>query len=43
MRRGGELQREGVQRAASAVGDILDVAVQTATSLGVLAGQPARA
>lgn len=43
VRRGEELQREGVQRAASAVGDILDVAVQTATSLGVLAGQPARA
>jgi hypothetical protein len=43
VRRGGELQREGVQRAASAVGGILDVAVQTATSLGALAGQPDRA
>jgi hypothetical protein len=41
--RGGELQREGVERAATAVGGILDVAVETATSLGALAGPPARA
>ena len=43
MARGGDLQREGVERAASAAGDIFDVAVETATSLGALAGQPARA
>jgi len=43
MARGGDLQREGVQRAASAAGDMFDVAVETATSLGALAGQPARA
>ena len=41
--RGGDLQREGVERAAFAAGDIFDVAVETATSLGALAGQPARA
>jgi hypothetical protein len=41
--RGGGLQREGVERAASAAGHIFDVAVETATSLGALAGQPARA
>ncbi|WP_285401860.1 hypothetical protein [Luteibacter sp. ME-Dv--P-043b] len=41
--RGGDLQREGVERAASAAGGIFDVAVETATSLGALAGQPARA
>jgi hypothetical protein len=43
MTRGGDLQREGVERAASAAGDMFDVAVETATSLGALAGQPARA
>jgi Phasin protein len=43
MARGGDLQREGVERAASAAGDMFDVAVATATSLGALAGQPARA
>ncbi|SEM48181.1 Phasin protein [Luteibacter sp. UNCMF331Sha3.1] len=43
LARGGELQREGVERAASAAGDILDVAVTTATSLGALVGPPARA
>jgi hypothetical protein len=43
MARGGDLQREGVERAASAAGDMFDVAVETATSLGALAGQPARA
>ena len=43
MARGGDLQREGVERAAYAAGDIFDVAVETATSLGALAGQPARA
>jgi hypothetical protein len=43
MVRGGDLQRESVERAASAAGDIFDVAVETATSLGALAGQPARA
>ena len=41
--RGGDLQREGVERAATAAGDIMDVAVKTATSLGALVGQPARA
>jgi hypothetical protein len=41
--RGGDLQREGVERAATAAGDIMGVAVQTATSLGALVGQPARA
>jgi hypothetical protein len=41
--KGGDLQREGVERTASAAGDILDVAVQTATSLGALVGPPARA
>ncbi|HXO99265.1 MAG TPA: hypothetical protein VN813_02125 [Luteibacter sp.] len=43
LARGGDIQRESVERAASAVGDILDVAVQTATSLGALVGPPARA
>jgi hypothetical protein len=43
MARGGDLQREGVERSASAAGDIFDVAVETAASLGALAGQPARA
>ncbi|MDR6937742.1 MULTISPECIES: phasin family protein [unclassified Luteibacter] len=43
LARGGELQREGVQRNASVAGDILDVAVSTATSLGALVGPPARA
>lgn len=43
LARGGDLQREGVERAASAAGDILDVAVRTATSLGALVGPPARA
>lgn len=43
LARGGDLQREGVERAASAAGDIFDVAVQTATSLGALVGPPARA
>lgn len=43
MARSGDLQREGVERAASAAGDMFDVAVETATSLGALAGQPARA
>ncbi|URL58363.1 phasin family protein [Luteibacter flocculans] len=41
--RGGDLQRQSVERTASAAGDILDVAVQTATSLGALVGPPARA
>lgn len=41
--RGGDLQREGVERAATAAGDIMGVAVETATSLGALVGQPARA
>ncbi|QWT19303.1 phasin family protein [Bacillus sp. NP157] len=43
LARGGELQREGAERAATAAGDIVGVAVQTATSLGALVGQPARA
>lgn len=43
LERGGDLQREGVERAASAAGDIFDVAIETATSLGALVGQPARA
>jgi len=43
LARGGALQREGVERAASAAGDILDVAVTTATSLGALVGTPAGA
>jgi hypothetical protein len=43
MARGGDLQRQSAERAASAAGDIVDVAVETATSLGALAGQPARA
>ncbi|MGF6492522.1 hypothetical protein ABIE56_000677 [Luteibacter sp. 621] len=41
--RGGDLQREGVERAATAAGDIMGVAVETATSLGALVGTPARA
>ncbi|UPG94787.1 phasin family protein [Luteibacter aegosomatissinici] len=41
--RGGDLQREGVERAATAAGDIMDVAVETATSLGALVAKPARA
>lgn len=43
LARGGDLQREGVERAATAAGDIIGVAVETATSLGALVGQPARA
>lgn len=43
LARGEHLQREGVERAATAVEDIFDVAVKTATSLGELVGQPARA
>lgn len=43
LARGGDIQRESVERAASAAGGILDVAVQTATSLGALVGPPARA
>jgi hypothetical protein len=43
LARGGELQREGVQRAASAAGDILGVAMETASSLGALVSSPARA
>ena len=41
--RGGNLQREGVERAATAAGDIMGVAMQTATSLGALVAKPARA
>ncbi|KAF1007622.1 MAG: hypothetical protein GAK28_01579 [Luteibacter sp.] len=43
LARGEHLQREGVERATTAAGDILDVAVQTATSLGALVVRPARA
>ena len=41
--RGNDLHRESAERAASAAGGIFDVAVETATSLGALVGQPARA
>lgn len=43
LARGNELQREGAERAATAAGGIFDVAVETATSLGALVGQPDRA
>jgi len=43
LARGEHLQREGVERAATAAEDIFDVAVETATSLGELVGRPARA
>jgi len=40
LARGGDLQRDGVERATSAAGGIFDVAVETATSLGALVGPP---
>ena len=43
LARGEHLQREGVERAATAAGYIMDVAVATATSLGAMVGRPARA
>ncbi|MDF4003590.1 hypothetical protein P3W33_09350 [Luteibacter sp. PPL552] len=42
LARGEYLRREGMERAATAAEDILDVAVKTAASLGALAGRPAR-